>query len=164
MYRAAPSPSPFVLTAVDGSVTAYARGTGEVAWTFRIPDGEMDFRHVTRIAADEHRVVLVAARMHETGMFASADGTAHVCCLEYATGRLLWHQPVKRGHNIAHFTATLLIDGAQVFLVHGDGLLAFALETGQLMWQRRVDRATANNGAIPVALAVSGLAQQGDAR
>ena len=164
MYRASPSPSPFVLTAVDGTVTAYARGTGEAVWTFRVPDGQMDFRHVTRLAADEHRVILVAARMNESGMFASADGTAHICCLEYATGRLLWQHQVKAGRNIAHFTATLLIDGGQVFLVHGDALLAFALETGQPMWQRRVERATANNGTVPVALAVSGLAQQGDAR
>ena len=128
------------------------------------PTARWNIRHVTRLAADEHRVILVAARMDEYGMFASADGTAHICCLEYATGRLLWQHQVKAGHNIAQFTATLLIDGGQVFLVHGDGLLAFSLETGQPMWQRRVERATANNGSIPVALAVSGLAEQGDAR
>lgn len=164
MYRAPPSPSPFVFTAVDGTVTAHARGTGEVAWAFRVPDGQMDFRHVTRIVADEHRVVLVAARMDESGMFASADGTAHLCCLEYATGRVLWNHQVKGGRNIAQFTATLLIDGGQVLLVHDGALLAFALETGQLMWHRRIERATTNAGAVPVALAVSGQAQQGDAK
>lgn len=163
MYRAPPSPSPFVFTAIDGTVTAYQRGTGEVAWEFRVPDGQMDYRHVTRIAADEHRVVLVAARMDEKGMFASADGTAHICCLEYPTGRLLWRQELKLGQNIAHFTATLLIDGGQVFVVNATGLFAFALETGQLMWRRRVEQAAAN-GPLSVALAVSGLAQQGDAR
>lgn len=163
MYRAPPSPSPFLFTAVDGTVTAYARGTGEVAWEFHVPDGQMDYRHVTRLVADDHRVILVAARMDEKGMFASADGTAHICCLDYATGRLIWHQQLKLGHNIAHFTATLLIDGGQVFVVHGDGLFAFALETGQMMWRRRVERATANR-AVPVALAVSGRAEQGDAR
>jgi outer membrane protein assembly factor BamB len=159
-----PSPSPFVLSAVDGTVTAYVRATGEVAWTFRVPDGKMDCRHVTRIHADEHRVVVVAARMNESGLFATVDGTAHVCCLEYATGKALWNHAVKGEHNIAHFTATLLVDGGQVFVVHGGSMLVFALETGKLMWQRRVERALAKSMPVSVSLAVPGLAQQGDAK
>jgi outer membrane protein assembly factor BamB len=165
MYRSSPSPSPFVFTAADGSVTAYARSTGEVAWSFRVPNDALGFRHVTRLVADDHHVVIAAARMNESGFFASADGTLHLCCLEYGTGRVRWQHQVKGGHNIAHFTATLLIDAGQVFLVHGAGLLAFALETGQLMWKQRVEGALNNaNVPVPVAIAVSGFAQQGDAK
>lgn len=159
------SPSPLILTAVDGIVTAHMRATGAVAWVFRVPDGKLDYRLVTRLYADEQRVVVVAARMHESGLFATADGTAHVCCLEYATGKLLWSHQARGELNIAHFMATLLVEDGQVFVVHGKMLLAFMLETGQLMWQHWIERAIAKNSSpVPVALAVPGLAQQGDAK
>ncbi|WP_394828032.1 PQQ-binding-like beta-propeller repeat protein [Pendulispora albinea] len=162
MYRTNHAPSPFVLSAVDGTVTAYARASGAIAWTFRVPDGAMEYRHVTRLIADGHRVVIVAARMNEEGMFANADGTAHVCCLDYETGRPLWHQPVKGGQNINRFTATLLIDGDQVFLAHAAVLTAFALETGQVLWVQKIDHVEVYRGVLPVALAVAGAAEQGD--
>lgn len=155
--------SPFVLTAVDGTVTAHVRTTGAIAWAFRVPDGTTDNRVYTRLHADERHVVLVAARMNDKGLFASADGTAHVCCLAYETGLLLWQQQVKGGVNMGHFTATLLIEGGQVFLVHCDKLSAYALETGRLLWQVKVDRAFDRSQPVPVALAVAGLAEQGDA-
>jgi outer membrane protein assembly factor BamB len=155
------NPSQFVLTAVDGTVTAHLRATGEVAWTYRVPEGKADHRHVTRIYADEHRVVMVAARMNEPGMFATADATAHVCCLEYATGKLLWEHAVKANQVISHFTATLLVEGGQVFVVHAEILVVLALETGKLMWQRRLDRVE-ERFPVSVSLAVPGLARQGD--
>ena len=158
------SPSPFVLTAVDGIVTAHARATGAVAWVFRVPDGKMDHRLFTRLHADERRVVVVAARMDQSGMFATAEATAHVCCLEYTTGKLLWSHQAKGEHIISQFMATLLVEDGQVFVVHGHVLMAFALETGQLMWQHWVERANTKGSPVPVSLAVPGLAQQGDAK
>ena len=73
MYRTAESS--LLFAAADGTVTAYARRTGKVVWQFRVPEGEGDFRHFTRLCADERRVVIVAARMNESGFFANADGT-----------------------------------------------------------------------------------------
>lgn len=161
MYRAASTPLAF--SAIDGTVTAYARATGDVAWSFRVPNGQLDYPHVTRLAVTDRHVVLVAIRMEETGFFASADGTSHVYCLDHATGHTLWHVPLKPGDNIAHVTATLLVDGDQVFVASGSIFCAFALETGNLLWQQRVDRKV-RQGVLPVALAVPGRAEQGDAR
>lgn len=162
MYRAAPLALAF--SAVDGTVTAYARSTGDVAWRFRVPAGQMDYGHVTRLAVTERHVVLVAIRMDESGFFATADGTAHVYCLEYATGHELWHFPLKPGDNIAHVTATLLVDGDQVMVACGATLTTFALETGKLLWQQPIERVTNRQGVISVALAVAGRVEQGDAR
>ncbi|WP_143140383.1 hypothetical protein [Nannocystis exedens] len=61
-----------------------------------------------------------------------------------------------------HFTATLLVEGGQVFVAHAELLVAFSLETGQQLWQRRVERAAAGSIHVSVSLAVPGLAQQGD--
>lgn len=155
-------PSQLVITAVDGIVTAHARATGEVAWVFRVPDGKVDQPHVTRIHADEQRVVVVAGRMDESGFFATVDATAHVCCLEYATGKLLWRHPLKGGQNIGHFTATLLVEGGQVLVAHAELLVAFSLETGQVQWQRKVERTVTRGIYTSVSLAVPGHAQQGD--
>ncbi len=163
-YRVAHVASPLVFTAVDGTVTAYARTSGEVAWEFRVPDGRVDFRIGTRLCADDRYVVVVAARMNETGFFAAAAAIAHVCCLEYATGRLLWQQGVKASQNIGQFTATLLLDGAEVFLAHSDVLVAFTLETGQLLWQQRVGRVDERHPALAVSVAVAGQSAQADAR
>jgi outer membrane protein assembly factor BamB len=156
--------SDLIITAADGIVTAHARATGEVAWVFRVPDGKADHPHVTRIWANVHRVIVVAGRMDESGALASADGTAHVCCIAYGTGNLLWKHSIKGGQNIAHFTATLLVDGKQVFVSHADTLVAFSLDTGQQLWQRRVERAANRSIPVSVSLAVAGLAQQGDAK
>lgn len=162
MYREAHTP--LLFSAFDGSVTAYARTTGDVAWTFRVPDGQMDYRLFTRIAATDRYVVIVAARMNESGFFASADGTAQLYCLDYATGRRIWNQAVTAGTNIAHFTATLLVDGEQVFLAHGSVLAVYALATGAPQWQRPLERVKGGPSVTPVALAVSGNAEQADAR
>jgi outer membrane protein assembly factor BamB len=155
---------PLVFAAVDGTVNAYARSTGDLTWTFRVPDGELDYRHVTRLAATDNHVVVVAGRMNESGFFATADGTAHVCCLDYATGRQLWHQAIKGGDNIARFTATLLVDGDQVLVAHGSVLAAFELASGRQRWTQKLDRAKTSQHVLSVALAIPGHAEQADAR
>lgn len=164
MYREGPSQSPLVLAVVDGTVTAYIRLTGKEAWTFRVPDGATEYRLFTRIACTDERAILVAARLDENGFFASANVTAHVCCLELASGSLLWHQRIETGQNIAFFNATLLVDGEQVFLAQGASLMAFVLASGQLLWHQPVQGATLQTNTVPIALAVPGQAVQGDAR
>lgn len=168
MYRAPATSSPLVLAAVDGTVTAFARASGQIAWRFRLPSGIANQRHVTRIVADEHRVVIAGARVYEEGgFFSSPDAMGELICLDYPTGRVLWHQRLPPVAPVRWISATLLVDGAEIFLVHASQIAAFALETGQFLWQQPLVEAHTTPGVhprpLPVGLAVPGNAVQADA-
>ena len=162
MYRAATPPSPLLITAANGVMTAFDRRTGAPVWVVR-PEAPLKWPQVSRVVADELRVVAVSAQVNETGFFASADGAADLICVEYLTGRLLWRQRVGVGLNVGFFTATLMIDQGQVFLVHGTVLAAFALDTGAHVWSQEVEGSMATgNRPLPVALCVPGRSEQAD--
>lgn len=167
VYRSPPASSPFVLTAVDGTVTAFARTSGQIAWKFQLPIGAANTRYLTRIVADERRVVIAAARAYDDGSFFSLpDTTGELFCLDYASGRVVWHQRLPQVATVRWISATLLVDGAEIFLVHASHIAAFALETGQFLWQQAlVEAHTSPNvhpSPLPVALAVPGNAVQAD--
>lgn len=158
MHRPSDHACPFVLTATDGTVTAFRRDDGATAWTFRVPDGYVPVLLSTRLFASERDVVLVAAREGKSG------GIVHVVCLDIATGTPRWRQELPAGASARSFTATLLVDAGQIFLALSHTLTALSLETGAVMWQQPIAHPGLATAKLSVAVAVPGSAVQGDAR
>ncbi len=136
--RTPPSQSPFVLAAVDGIVTAFARASGQIAWRFQLPSGIANQRHVTRIVADERRAVIASGsrlrRRRRLLLVAGHDG--ELFCADHPSGRLLWHQRLPTVATVRWIGATSSSTAPRSSSSTRRRSRAFALETGQFLWQQ----------------------------
>lgn len=138
MYRALSEESKYVISAVRGVVAAYRIDTGEVGWRFTPPEGSIQHPGTSAMFVSENHVLVAAARVHSKGMFASADATIHLFCLDYTTGRVTWHQTITEGVNIGRAQVSLRVQAGRVLVAHNGVLFAYALESGEPSWRRPI--------------------------
>jgi len=69
--------SPFVYVGIRGSVVALQRDNGAIAWSTALPKG----RSLVPIVVQDDRLLAVSG--------------GELSCLEAASGRLIWHNPLK---------------------------------------------------------------------
>jgi len=157
MYRTAPAPRPFVVSAFNGEVVAYDRASGRTVWRWQAP-GLFGHTHVqpTHVAMDGTRVFVLVAIRQDVGMFSTATASVEIAALDDTTGRMLWTQSVNREQPMLGFAATFVVDAGQVVVTCADVILALSAESGQVQWSRPSEHG--DGGALHVAaeLAVSG--------
>jgi len=143
MYRTGTNPHPLVVSAFNGKVAAYDRASGRTVWVW---EGERPCKeaHVqpTHVVLTGTQVFVLTVVRDENGGFLSR-ATVHVAvtALDDATGRVLWSQLVRREQTVYAFAATILVDGGQVMLSHGDLIMAMSAENGQVQWSRASEHA-----------------------
>ncbi|AKT43591.1 PQQ-binding-like beta-propeller repeat protein [Chondromyces crocatus] len=162
MYREPPAQSPLVITALNGVLVAHDRMTGRPAWRF---EATRTSAHTspTLCIVEGPRVVSVSCKLPHT-KWKSPNAASEINCLDYLTGRLLWTRDVTTHENINVYSATLLVEGGQVLLTHGDRLFACALEDGALLWEQPLQGGMGEGHPKLSALAVPGRAAQADRR
>ena len=161
MYRDASTPGNLLLVATGGTLVAYDRRSGRVAWRFEAGDHSAAYSG-TRCVVEGNRVV-TASSLSVESMW-SADALAVVTCLDYPTGRVLWQQRVEGKLNSSYFSATLLVDSGQVLFAHGPVLVAYDLESGAMQWSQPIEGRSGGPNSLASALIIPGRSEQADRR
>ncbi|AKT44018.1 PQQ-binding-like beta-propeller repeat protein [Chondromyces crocatus] len=163
MQHAAYSSGPLIVTAFDGLIVAYDRTTGQTAWRFQTnaepPHSASPCPAYARIAVEltpVERVFVVTAQLRDRGMLRNKAMYAQITALDYRSGHPLWMQTLDMDQPHGSFSATTLVDGGQVILFHGGGVMACSISTGQILWQRASEHGYGGRFLANVELAVAG--------
>jgi outer membrane protein assembly factor BamB len=133
-YRSAPATAPVLVVTIGGKVFGLDRATGQVLWEHTLNG----YGTACALVVQDH--VVYAAGMRD------------LVCLDYLTGRVLWSSALAPGGR-----ATLLVDGAQLFVGCSGEVECFSLE-GKRLWHNPFK----GKGLANVALGVPGSVAQAD--
>lgn len=109
----APQERALLIVAVQGTLVAVDRWSGQVQWRAAVKGG-----------GDGVPDLAIAA-----GRVFAAAPMGQLTCLDYATGRILWHAERQLSQR-----TTLLVEGGQVFLSEVGLIECFSLE-GAPLWR-----------------------------
>lgn len=157
MYRTPPTPRPYVVSAFNGEVVAYARATGQTLWHWRAQGSYARTRvQPTHVQMEGSRVFVLVAVYDDVGVLSGQTVSAQLNALDDSTGRVLWTHTLTRGQRFPNFAATLIVDAGQVLFSHLDVIMAIAAESGQVQWSRARERDHSDSFLTAIQLAVSG--------
>lgn len=159
MYRAPIASRALVVTAASGNIVARNRRNGAVVWRQSLAS---DVAWATRLHVGVDRVVVygVGPRQPSGSMFVADSLTSVLVCFAYETGAPVWGKVVDTDI----FAGTLVVDEDQIFLADGVAIGCWSLSDGTLLWRDTVEGAAVAGGRVPIAVALPGVAEQGDQR
>jgi outer membrane protein assembly factor BamB len=163
MYRTSSPSSPLIVSVAQNQIAAYDRRTGVPVWAYLSPT-QFQLRDDIRLEIENDRLFFVHYRqLAGEGFFGGSNPTATLGCLDYLTGKEMWHHSFETGH--ANWSnASLLVTSEQIFIAYRSTLKAFARETGVELWTQNIVGAPTEGTKNSIALAVPGRAVQTDVR
>lgn len=128
-----PSPiDPLLVAAFGDTVVGYDKRTGATLWKHQVQAKKPSYGRPRprplRAVVRAGRVLVLA------GCGRPSWSYVELTALDAATGAVIWKQEVDR--RASSLVANLAIDDQLAIVFHHDALVAFSVQTGQVVWQR----------------------------